>query len=162
MADSIILINCTETVVKSDVDNFTGILCSSSTTPASNSVNVADSVKTSREVGQLYYTTSVYQKAQRLDSATKTADFTVDGTKDVYYIDTSSGDVTATIDVAAMINYSVCFVLKDLTNDFTITSSSSPVTENISGESMPYTVNLDYAQYDSIRIHSDGTNLYKI
>jgi len=161
-SEDIQLINSEEAVVGADYSNFVGVQIDENVTPENNTFNVQNSIITNKEAGQLYATTSVYQKAQRLDSAPRTSSFTVDGTKDIYYIDTSSGDITATIDVAAMINYSVCFVLKDLTNDFMITSSSSPVTENISGEAMPYTVNLDYAQYDSIRIHSDGTNLYKI
>ena len=155
MADSIVLINCTDTVVNSEVDNFTGILCSSSTTPASNSVNIADSVKTSKEAGQLYYTTSVYQKAQRIDSKTVTANFTVDMAKGIYYIDTSGGDVTATWDDTLGANWQVTFKIVDATNNFIIDTVSG--TALFETQATPYTTGL--AVRDSITVHFDGTDL---
>lgn len=155
MADSVILINCNDTVVKADVDNFTGISCSSSTTPASNSVNVADSVKVSKEPGQLYYTTSVYQKAQRLDSKPITSSFTVDMSKAVYYVDTSGGDITATWDDSLGANWCVTFKIVDATNNFIITTSSG--TGLFETNALPYTTGL--AVRESITVHFDGTDL---
>lgn len=151
----IVLINCNDTVVNSDIDNFTCMGGSSSTVPVSNTGNLYDSVKISKEAGQLYYTTSVYQKAQRLDSATKTTSFTVDMSKAVYYINTSGGDVTATWDDSLGANWCVTFKIVDATNNFIITTSSG--TGLFETNALPYTTGL--AVRDSITVHFDGTDL---
>lgn len=158
MADSIILINSNNTVVNSDIDNFTGIGCSSSTTPVSNTTNISDSVKVSKEPGQLYATTSVYQKAQRLDSKPVTANFTVDMTKSIYYVDTSAGDVTATWDDSLGANWCVTFKIVNATNNFIITTSSG--TGTYETNALPYTTGLTVRQ--SVVVHFDGTDLHVI
>jgi hypothetical protein len=79
-------------------------------------------------------------------------------TKSVYYINTSLGDVTATWDTSKGINWKVTFVIIDATNNFIITTNSSPVTESISGDALPFTTGL--LQYEAIQVHYNGTNLY--
>ena len=155
-ADSVMLVNSTGANA-SNVSNFMGVLLSKTSDPASNSINLADSVKTSKEAGQLFYTTSVYQKAQRIDSVIKTSDFTVDMTKGVYYIDTSGGSVTATWDTSLGSHWCVTFKIIDATNSFIITTNSSPLSELFEGNALPYTTGL--AIRDSITVHFDGTDL---
>lgn len=158
MADSVILINCNNTVVKADVDNFTGVGLSSSSVPASNTTNLNDSVKISKEPGQLYATTSVYQKAQRLDSKPVTANFTVDMSKAIYYVDTSGGNVTATWDDSLGANWCVTFKIVNATNNFIITTSSG--TGLFETNALPYTTGLTVRQ--SVVVHFDGTDLHVI
>ncbi len=155
MARDIALINCDGVVVTSEIEDFVGIGLTSSTTVESNKINIRESIKVTKEAGQLYYTTSVYQKAQRIDSATKTADFTVDMTKGIYYINTSLGDVTATWDDTLGANWQVTFKIVDATNNFIITTSSG--TGLFETNALPYTTGL--AVRDSITVHFDGTDL---
>lgn len=160
MADSVILINCNNTVVKADVDNFTGVGLTSSSVPASNSTNLHDSVKISKEPGQLYATTSVYQKAQRIDSITKSSDFTEDFSRGIVYIDISANNVTCTWDTTKGSNWCVTYVIKAISGSYKFYITTDTGTETLSGNTLPFDTGA--VLYQSLTIHYNGTNLYII
>lgn len=156
-AEDIILLNSEQAVILPEYNNFVGIQIDENVTPENNTFNVQNSIITNKEAGQLYATTSVYQKAERVDSALKTSSFTVDGTKGLYKLDLSSNPITITWDTSIGANWRVTFKIVGVGNTLTMDATGSP-SVLFEGVATPYVV--PYMLRDSITVQYDGTDLH--
>ena len=135
------LINCTEVSVVGGT-NITVIGASNRALDSTNNNTV---INDSSESAPVY------------SSATKTSDFNVDSTIQLYYIDCTSGNITATFDISTCANRVFYFKRIDSSgNTFSIDEVSG--LPSIDGNAVPY--NTGMVQYDSITLGNDGTNFY--
>lgn len=147
-AESIILQNCTNVLVGSDVENFMG-------------VGLSDLA-----IDNTYSNTTLIGNpvgAIKPRTLQVTGDFTIDGKYQIYEIDldTAAADINCTW-VAA--TYPIQVVFKIVSNtggyDFIITTDPLPTGMLIDGNAIPYTTLL--TTNDAIKVYSNGTNLYMI
>jgi hypothetical protein len=154
--ESVTLINSENVVTTSqDVNNFFGVGLEDDSDLFEDGANLYNSLKITQELGQLYYTSDIYQKSVRVDQAVRGSDFDVIKGKGYYTIDTSAGDVTATIDVDELSNYEFTFKIIDATHDFIIDTVNG--TELVDGSAVPY--NTGAIQNDAIKIKIVGTRI---
>jgi len=154
-AESVAILNSTELTVVGE-SNFLGVNLSVDSEVGSNMINLQDNVKIySDGMG------AIKPRVLRV-----TADFTVDGTYDIYEIDLDSIGVaiTANWDVAA---YEHKVTFKIVANTYNIAfyideNNSPPVSPppQIDGNALPYDTGM--ITYESITVYSNGTNLYII
>ena len=147
-SESVMLIGSTDVQPTESIENFLGVGLSSSSEVISNEVNLFNNFRVTN-LGVLPFV----QVAQTMN-----ADFTVDGSSSVYFIDLSTNDVTATFDMAATQGMVITFIITQTagSDDFYIGENTGVAT--INGLACPHKTHS--AQYDWYRVSSDGTLLY--
>lgn len=147
-SESVMLIGSTDIQPTESIENFLGVGLSSSSEVISNEVNLFNNFRVN-QTGVLPFV----QVAQTMN-----ADFTVDGSSSVYFIDLSTNDVTATFDMTATHGMVITFIIiqKSGSDDFYIGENTGVGT--INGLACPHKTHS--AQYDWYRVSSDGTLLY--
>lgn len=147
-SESVMLIGSTDVQPTESIENFLGVGLSSSSEVISNEVNLFNNFRVTN-LGVLPFV----QVAQTMN-----ADFTVDGSSSVYFIDLSTNDVTATFDMAATQGMVITFIITQTagSDDFYIGENTGVGT--INGLACPHKTHS--AQYDWYRVSSDGTLLY--
>ena len=142
-AYNITLNNCYDVYVEPTVHDFVGIGLSgvTITTADNGTVNIGS------------------QAAPVYSSATKTANFNVDYAIQLYYIDCTGGNITATFDISTCANKVFYFVRTDASaNTFSIDEVTG--TPLVSGNPVPF--NTGMLQYDSLTISNNGSNFFII
>lgn len=142
MASNIHLINCTDVIVNSDVENFVGI-----------------GIVGPRVIDNTYSNTVLQASDEHSSlSASSTLDRTFD--KKIIYVDATLGDVTFTWDNFNMEHCRVCIIRTDASaNKVYIDATTTYGTENYIGNALPY--DLALSQYEPINLTSLTDTIYK-
>ena len=140
--DGVILHNCNNVTVQPFTENVTLINC--------------DGLEVSpKDNGKIFIKNGLPQ-GNRSTSLTGSAPAQVNGTYNIYYVDSSLGDAIAVVDVAAIKDLIIYFKIVDDTNDFIIQTSAN--TETIDLQTLPHVTGLTLM--DALTITSDGSNLF--
>ena len=133
--------NCYDCTIETGVYDFVGINLFGETITSTDSGTV--------RIGS--------QAAPTISYATKTASFTVDPAIQLYYIDCTGGNITATFDISTCSGMVFYFKRLDASaNTFSIDEITGlPL---VDGNAIPY--NTGMVQYDSITLGNNGTNFY--
>ncbi len=145
-SDRITLIDCVNCTVEPTTSGLTAINCTDIDFTAASGNNT--------------YVNGGVVQGHRWKNATSSAPSLVGGDYDLYFIDTSTGDVNILLDTRFLNNKWVTFKIIDATNDVVFTALYGTGSEQFEFNAMPYTFTPVLG--DSLTVAFNGSNFYII
>ena len=155
-ANSVTLTNSNNVVVESSVSNFTGVNLSSTSTITSSGINLSDAITIDNSSGTYLAKVNASQIVSK--SITITADYTIDGSCNFFYVNATAGNINITIDPTLFIDYEFTFFRTDSTAN--LVKLYGVASETLNGAALPQTIIT--GQYSTITIKSNATNIFII
>ena len=155
-ANSVTLTNSNNVVIESSVSNFTGVNLTVNSTITSDSINLSDAITIDNSSGSYLAKVNASQIVSK--SITITADYTIDGTCNFFYVNATAGNVKITIDPTLFIDYEFTFFRTDSTAN--LVKLYGVASETLNGAALPQTIIT--GQYSIITIKSNATNIFII
>ena len=155
-ANSVTLTNSNNVVIESSVSNFTGVNLSSTSTITSGGINLSDAITIDNSSGTYLAKVNASQIVSK--SITITADYTIDGSCNFFYVNATAGNINITIDPTLFIDYEFTFFRTDATAN--LVKLYGVASETLNGAALPQTILA--SQYDVLKIKSNATNIFII
>ena len=155
-ANSVTLTNSNNVVIESSVSNFTGVNLTANSTITSGGINLSDAITIDNSSGSYLAKVNASQIVSK--SITITADYTINGSCNFFYVNATDGNIKITIDGALFIDYEFTFFRTDSSaNSVKLYGVAS---ETLNGAALPQTIIT--GQYSTITIKSNATNIFII
>ena len=154
--NSVTLTNSNDVVIQSSISNFTGVNLTASSTITSGGINLSDAITIDNLSGTYLAKVNASQIVNK--SITITANYTIDGTCNFFYVSAVAGNINITIDGALFIDYEFTFFRTDATAN--LVKLYGAAAETLNGAALPQTIIT--GQYSTIKIKSNATNIFII
>ena len=155
-ANSVTITNSNNVVIEPSVSNFTGVNLTASSTITSGGINLSDAITIDNSSGSYLAKVNASQIVSK--SITITADYTIDGSCNFFYVSATAGNINITIDGALFIDYEFTFFRMDATAN--LVKLYGAAAETLNGAALPQTIIT--GQYSIIKIKSNATNIFII
>lgn len=153
-ANNIQITNSVGAVIPNTINNFVGVALESTSTLTSDAINLMDAVQIFKTDGVA--TANIVMGAQINKSKLIEADYTIDGGYSFFYVELSTININITIDPTLFTDYEFTFKRLDASG-YLVTLLGTGTLDGV-----PLPTNIIMAQYDTLKIKSDGTNLFII